>query len=49
MIEDHDFLDDSNECMNCESVEVGLYLPVPRQYIFMNCKSCEREEEEDDY
>ena len=48
MIVDHGFLDDSKECINCESIEVGLYIPMPQQYIFMNCKDCEREEEEDD-
>jgi hypothetical protein len=48
MIVNHGFLDDSKECMNCESLEVVLYLPVPQQYIFMNCKDCEHEEEEED-
>ena len=47
MIEEHGFLDDSDKCMNCESTEVGLYLPVPQQYVFMNCIDCQREEDED--
>ena len=41
MLEDHGFMDDSKECMNCESIDVGLYLPAPQQYIVMNCKDCE--------
>ena len=48
MIKRHGFTDDSNECMNCESTEVGLYLPMPKQYISMNSKDCEHEEEEND-
>ena len=41
LIEQHGFLDDSNECMNCESTEVGLYRAMPFQSVCMNCKHCE--------
>ena len=42
MIKLHGFSDEhSDECMNCESTEVGDYRPVPSQHIFMNCKNCE--------
>ena len=42
MIKQHGFSDEhSDECMNCESTEVGDYRPVPSQHIFMNCKNCE--------
>ena len=48
MIKHHGFTDASNECMNCESIEVGLYLPMPKQYVSMNCKDCVHDEEEND-
>ena len=42
MIKQHGFSDEnSDECMNCESTEVGDYRPVPSQQILMNCKNCE--------
>ena len=42
MIKQHGFSDKhSDECMNCESTEVGDYRPVPSQQILMNCKNCE--------
>jgi hypothetical protein len=41
LIEQHGFSDDSNECMNCESTEVGLYRAMPFQSVCMNCKNCE--------
>ena len=34
--------------MNCESIEVGLYLPMPKQYVSMNCKEGEHEGKEKD-
>ena len=40
MIEQHGFLDDSNECMHCESTQLGNYTPVPSQQIFMECTNC---------
>ena len=40
MIEQHGFLDDSNECMHCESTQLGNYTPVPSQKIFMECTNC---------
>ena len=46
MLEDHGFMDDSKECMNCEGIDVGLYPPAPQQYIVMNCKDCESEEDD---
>ena len=46
LLENHGFIDDSEECMNCESIDVGLYLPAPQQYIVMNCRDCESEEED---
>ena len=48
MMNHHSFTDDSNEWMTCESIEVGLYLQMPKQYVSMNCKDCEHEEEEND-
>ena len=42
MIKENVFLDYSDKCMNCESTEVGLYIPVPQQYVFMNCIDCQR-------
>ena len=41
LIEQHGFSDNSNECMNCESTEVGLYRAMPFQAVCMNCKDCE--------
>ena len=41
LIEQHGFSDESNECMNCESSEVGLYRAMPFQAVCMNCKDCE--------
>ena len=41
LIEQHGFLDQSNECMNCEFSEVGLYRAMPFQAVCMNCKDCE--------
>ena len=41
LIAQHWFSDQSIECMNCESSEVGLYRAMPFQAVFMNCKDCE--------
>ena len=41
LIEQHGFSDESIECMNCESTEVGLYRAMPFQSVCMNCKNCE--------
>ena len=41
LIEQQGFSDQSDECMNCESSEVGLYRAMPFQAVFMNCKDCE--------
>ena len=41
MIELHGFLDDSNECKQCESIQLGGYVPVGSQNIFIECISCQ--------
>ena len=41
MIELHGFRDDSNECMQCESTQLGRYIPVGSQNILMECNNCQ--------
>jgi hypothetical protein len=41
MIEMHGFRDDSNECMPGESTQLGRYIPVCSQNIFMVCIKCQ--------
>ena len=41
MIKQHGFEDNSDNCMNCEGTEVGLYRPMPFQAVHMNCVECE--------
>ena len=42
MIEQHGFVSDTDACFNCESTgQLGYYIPVPDQLIYMYCKECE--------
>ena len=41
MIELHGFRDDSNECMQCESTQLGRYIPMGSQNMFMECTNCQ--------
>ena len=41
MIKLHGFQDDSNECMQCESTQLGRYMPMGCQAIFMECTTCQ--------
>ena len=48
MTSKHNFSEDIDNCFDCaESKEVGLYLPMPHQELFMQCTSCLQEEMED--
>lgn len=41
MINEHSFSEEIAVCYQCEvSTDVGIYRPVPLQWIFMECKNC---------
>ena len=41
MIDEHSFSEDATVCYQCdESTDVGIYRPVPLQWIYMECKNC---------
>ena len=50
MIEKHSFVSDTDACFNCESTgQLGYYIPVPDQLIYIFCKQCEIFQDLDTY